>query len=92
MLLRIILFAVLVYVFTKIFKKLFYSPMPRTERRTAANRWFESAGPRHVDEMVQDPVCRVYIPKREALTAQITGTTYYFCSKECLEKFKSGTP
>jgi Cu+-exporting ATPase len=39
--------------------------------------------------MVQDPVCKVYVPKTNSLTTVRSGATYYFCSKECLEKFKS---
>jgi YHS domain-containing protein len=41
------------------------------------------------NEMVQDPVCKVYIPKKESLTTVHSGTAYFFCSKECLEKFIS---
>lgn len=40
-------------------------------------------------EMVQDPVCQVYIPKSGALTTVRSGITHYFCSRECLEKFKA---
>ena len=44
---------------------------------------------KQTSEMVQDPVCKVYIPKSEAITTETAGITYYFCSKECLEKFKT---
>ncbi len=39
------------------------------------------------DELVQDPVCGVYCPKKEALTAIYKGKVYYFCSEECRQKF-----
>jgi len=39
------------------------------------------------DEMVMDPNCHVYIPKREAIKAKIAGETIYFCSKECKKKY-----
>jgi YHS domain-containing protein len=40
------------------------------------------------DEMVQDPVCKVYLPKRQALVLNDPkGETQYFCSTECREKF-----
>lgn len=42
------------------------------------------------DEMVKDPCCGVYIPKKEAIEKKIKGQKYYFCSKECMEKFKEG--
>jgi YHS domain-containing protein len=38
--------------------------------------------------MVQDPVCKVYLPKRQALILNSSNRMhYYFCSKECREKF-----
>lgn len=40
------------------------------------------------DEMVQDPVCGVYIPKKEAKKLRADGRTYYFCSEDCVEEFK----
>jgi uncharacterized protein len=39
-------------------------------------------------EMVKDPFCETYIPKESAIRARIDGRNYYFCSKECLKKFK----
>jgi YHS domain-containing protein len=42
------------------------------------------------DVLVQDPVCKTFIPRREALTAHRGGTTYYFCSEGCLKRFQSG--
>jgi YHS domain-containing protein len=45
--------------------------------------------PREIqDEMVQDPVCKVYLPKRQAKVLNVPkGTNYYFCSAECRKKF-----
>ncbi len=85
MLLRIIIFILLVYLFTKFFKKLFAKPQQKPQRNT----FFNNATPKSVDEMVQDPVCNVYIPKREAIPFFDAETTYYFCSHDCLEKFKA---
>ncbi len=39
------------------------------------------------DELVQDPVCGVYCPKKSAFTAIYKGKVYYFCSEECRQKF-----
>jgi YHS domain-containing protein len=40
------------------------------------------------DEMVLDPVCKVYLPKRQALVSKgPKGETQYFCSTQCREKF-----
>ncbi len=45
--------------------------------------------PREIqDEMVQDPVCKVYLPKRQAkILNSPKGIHYYFCSTQCREKF-----
>ena len=39
-------------------------------------------------EMVKDPHCKTYIPKDSAIRAHIDGRDYYFCSKECIRKFR----
>jgi YHS domain-containing protein len=42
-----------------------------------------------VDEMVQDPVCKTYIPRREAIRRRIGGREYFFCSEACASRFES---
>ncbi len=44
---------------------------------------------READELVQDPMCKTFIPRREALRADKDGTTYFFCSEGCLKRFQS---
>ena len=39
------------------------------------------------DELVKDPVCGVYCPKREAVQMYYRGKTYHFCSRECKKRF-----
>ncbi len=41
-----------------------------------------------IDELVQDPVCGVYVPKKEAIVYGRGGKLYYFCCEKCLKKFK----
>ena len=41
-----------------------------------------------IDEMVQDPFCKTYVPKREAIRKVIDGETYYFCSDACAREFE----
>ena len=43
-----------------------------------------------IDEMVQDPCCKTYIPRREAVRRVLGGKEIFFCSKECADKFESG--
>jgi uncharacterized protein len=39
------------------------------------------------EELIQDPCCQTYIPKRTAVRKRVGGKEYYFCNKECLRKF-----
>ena len=43
-----------------------------------------------IDEMVQDPMCQTYIPRREAVRSVVRGQEHFFCSKECAEKYETG--
>jgi len=45
------------------------------------------AGGQTVEEMKQDPVCGTYVPISLAVTAPHKGTTLYFCSSACHDKF-----
>ena len=42
------------------------------------------------DVLVQDPVCKTFIPRREALKAEKGGVSHFFCSEGCLKRFLSG--
>lgn len=77
-LVRLAVFALLVYGFVKLIRRVFPAGPPRGARPD-----------RMIDEMVQDPVCNVYIPRREALRAVHEGRTYYFCSERCRQEFQS---
>ena len=39
------------------------------------------------DILVEDPVCKVCVPKKQALTLQDKDKVIYFCSTECRDKF-----
>ena len=81
MILRLILISVFIYLLIKFFKLLFLAP-PKAKHPP-------QAGPSGaINEMVQDPVCKVYVPKNSSLSLKAEGTVYYFCSKECMDKFK----
>ena len=41
------------------------------------------------DLLVQDPVCKTFIPRREALKAEKDGVSHFFCSEGCLKRFLS---
>lgn len=44
------------------------------------------------DQMIEDPVCHIFVPKRIALVERIGGREYCFCSKECAGRFRSEHP
>jgi YHS domain-containing protein len=39
------------------------------------------------EELVQDPYCQTYIPKRSALKKRVAGRDYYFCNRDCLKRY-----
>ena len=39
-------------------------------------------------QMIQDPVCRSYVARGDAIVAHLGGQTYYFCSTECAQAFQ----
>ena len=82
MLLRIILISVFFYLLLRFFKLLSLKP-PVNKRPTQQNTSDQ------INEMVQDPECKIYIPKNNSLSIQVSGATYYFCSRECMNKFES---
>ena len=43
--------------------------------------------PKKSNLMVKDEVCNTYLPKEDAIEVNINGKKYYFCSKECKQKF-----
>jgi len=54
----------------------------RSSQGGASNR------PPITDELVKDPVCGVYVPKKEAIVYGRGGKLYYFCCEKCLKEFK----
>ena len=52
----------------------------------------EKTRPKGPEELVQDPVCGTFIPRREALKVQKDGEDFFFCSEGCLKRFRRGGP
>ena len=40
------------------------------------------------EETVQDPVCKVFLAKSDAIVGTLEGERHYFCSMDCLDKFR----
>ena len=47
----------------------------------------QNTGEGAVDEMVQDPYCKTYIPTKESVKRTINGKVYSFCSDKCASEF-----
>ena len=76
---RLVILALLAYVAYRIIKTLLAGP-GRTIHR----------GPDSgvIDEMVQDPFCTTYIPRKEAVRRVIEGKEHFFCTEECADKYE----
>lgn len=75
-LLIILVLLFVLYLAVKVLIGLAYLSSQRRKRRE------QSGG-----EMVQDPVCKTYIPKSAALAKYSGGQTVYFCSQQCVDAF-----
>jgi YHS domain-containing protein len=40
------------------------------------------------DQLVEDPVCHIYIPKRQAIVLQDGDTPVFFCSEQCRKMYR----
>ena len=74
---RLLILALLGYLLYRVLGGLFRTGQKVRETKTGTV----------VDEMVQDPLCKIYIPKREARRKVINGQEYFFCSEKCYNKF-----
>lgn len=69
---------------------LYRAVKPKSNRGTLRGRPMNAEGGLPVDdEMIQDPVCRTFIPKREAVVLDRGGNRYYFCSDACKAAFQA---
>ena len=75
---RLIFFGILAYLLYRIVKGIF-SPKAKVHRGSPQGI---------VDEMVQDPFCKTYIPRRDAVRRVIQGQEYWFCSDDCAAKYE----
>jgi len=75
---RFILFVLLLLLLSAILRYLIKDIFTQSKKM---NRGFEP------EELIQDPYCQTYFPKRTAVRKRVGGKEYYFCNKECLRKF-----
>ena len=80
--LRLIILAILVY----IGYRLLISGRKREKKNK--NETSTAGGPGAVsDVLVEDPVCHILVPKRQAVRLQHQGEMVYFCSEACCNTF-----
>ena len=76
---RLIVFGILAYLLYRIVKGVF-SPKAKIHRGRAQGI---------VDEMVQDPFCKTYVPRRDSVRRIIQGQEVFFCSDGCADNYES---
>lgn len=60
----------------------------RKKPRPPSNRQSAEADDLAVhDQLVEDPVCHIYIPKRQAIVLQDGDTSVFFCSEQCRKMY-----
>jgi len=85
---RFLIYLAVVFVIYFYLRKLF----PGRKSHDRYGRGGDTQGSRQppvTDELVRDPVCGAYCPKREAKSLVYRGRKYYFCSMKCLEEFRN---
>lgn len=45
-----------------------------------------------VRPLVQDPVCKTFVPKETAIVVRRGDEDFYFCGRECAERFEHEEP
>ena len=86
LILVVLLLTVLYLLLRQMFRG-FKTPIQAGREKSAAQSQYEEQ-----DQMIEDPVCHIFVPKRIALVEIIGGREYCFCSRECSVKFRSEHP
>ena len=92
---RIFILAALAYLLYWLVKRSLRRPSPQ-RRQGTGETGDETVKVIDGGEMVKDPFCQSYYPKKKAIRQKIDGEIHYFCSEDCLRKYmesvKSGIP
>jgi YHS domain-containing protein len=75
---RLLIWGLLIYVGYRVVVAL--TKGKKTEVKTSEQR---EAAATH-----RDPVCGVYVSEEDAVVGRLEGERHYFCSMNCLEKFR----
>ncbi len=84
------MYLILIYLLYRLFKAVAGGLASVKDSRSVSHGAKGPSGVTHVDdELVKDPVCGIYVAKREAVKAKIGGREYHFCSESCKKRFLS---
>lgn len=86
LILVVLLLTVLYFLLRQMFRG-FKTPIQAGREKSAAQ-----AQDKEQDQMIEDPVCHIFVPKQIAVVETIGGREYCFCSQECSMKFRSEHP
>lgn len=86
LILVVLLLTVLYFLLRQMFRG-FTTPTRDDRKKSAARSQDEEQ-----DQMIEDPVCHIFVPKRIAVIEMIGGREYCFCSQECAVRFRSEHP
>ena len=79
---RLIIAGIIVYVVYRLSRFMFTPSGKISKNRPGEQSRIEG------EDLVKDPCCGTYVPITSAHKAIMDGKTLYFCSRECLEKYK----
>lgn len=63
------------------------------KRKAGSSSGGQSAGAGETaahDQLVEDPICHIYIPKKQAIVLQDKDTVVFFCSEQCRKIYCDG--
>jgi YHS domain-containing protein len=75
---RLMYYAIVAYIIFSVYRFLKNLGKPRRRPQEPA---------RISGVMVKDEACQTYLPRSEALRDVVDGQEYFFCSKDCRQKF-----
>lgn len=78
---RVLVFLILIILLYRIIKSMRQNKMARGNSSQVVS------SPASGEDLVEDPACHTYIPISQAYRKEISGRPYYFCGKQCYEKY-----
>ncbi len=83
---RLIILGVLIYLLYRLLRNLLSGAVFHGQKIDE-----KTANGRVEDEMVKDPQCGVYYPKKDMIPFLKDGKINYFCSQKCKDEFERGS-